>query len=769
MRATKKRTALALGTLLAAGPLALTAASGVARAAAPHAVALTVTLKWSDLLGAGSAIVESSPNLATLDGSGPSIVVGSRSNGCVYAVHLGDGSTTPGWGHVCTGYGIDGTPSVRPAGNGLDDVFVSAGNVTGLNPPALNAGSGALFGFGPNGTGLWSRALPDVFGTFGNSPAVVASPAVGDTGTGSPRIVVGEVGLSLYSLDPATGATEPGWPQKTADTTFATAAIANVDGAQGIVAASDSTAGPGALDNWNGGSVRLMGSGGTTTWTDASNEVVSSGVAVGTLGGTTAAVYGHGQYWNGSDQDAVTAVNAANGAVLWEDHLGGYTLAAPALADLHGNGQLDVVEPAWRNVGSGVGGTVWAMDAAGNKLWSFTPSSPSQTTIAGSVATGNFGEGYQDVVAATGLGWYVLDGQSGQVVSTQGLNMKFAGDNNLANLNMQNAPLVVPDPSGGLDVVIAGTYGGVNGDNTQGFVAVYQVSGSPSTVGAGAWPQYKHDPGLTGSTLPVAPPPGSCAPNTPPCSTQGYLLAAADGGLFSFGSTNYQGSLPGDGVHVTNIVGIAPTKDHGGYWMVGSDGGIFAFGDAAFHGSMGGTRLAKPVVAMALDPATGGYWLVASDGGIFAFGAPFFGSMGGTPLAKPVVGMAPTPDGGGYWLVAADGGLFSFGDAKFHGSMGGTRLAKPVVGLAPTPSGQGYWLVASDGGIFSFGDAAFHGSTGAITLNRPVVAMAPTASGQGYWLVASDGGVFNFGDAYFRGSTGNLALSQPVVGLAATG
>ena len=748
--------------------------SGTANAATPHAVALDVTLKWAELLGAGSAIVESSPTLASLDGGGPSIVVGSRMNGCEYAVHLANGTTSSGWGHICPGDGIDSTASVLPAGNGFDDLYVTDGEVSGLNPPAANPGAGGIYAFGPGGNVLWNRPLQDVFGAFGAAPPVVASPAVGDTGSGANSIVVGDVGLSLYSLDPGTGTTNPGWPQKTADTTFATAAIADVNGAQSILAASDSTAGPGALDNWNGGSVRRMGSGGTTAWTDASNEVVTSGPVVGNLDGSgPTAVYGHGQYWNGSDSDGVTAVDAGSGARKWEDHLGGYTLAAPALADLQGNGRLDVVEPTWRTVGQGTGGTVVAMDPAGNRLWSFSPQSA--TTIAGSVSTADFGEGYQDVVAATGLGWYLVDGRTGTAaapVQGLGLNSGFAGDPNPGNLNMQNAPLIVPDPSGtGLDVVIAGTYGAVNNDNTQGFIAVYQVtdpSGSSHSVGAGAWPQYKHDQQLTGSTIAPAPPPGSCVPNTPPCSTQGYLLAAADGGLFAYGAMPYEGSLPGDGVHVTNVVGITPTPDRGGYYMVASDGGIFAFGDARFQGSMGGTPLNRPVVGVAIDPATGGYWEVASDGGIFAFGAPFLGSMGGTPLNKPVVGIASTPDGGGYYMVASDGGIFAFGDAVFQGSMGGTTINKPVVGIALDPATGGYWEVASDGGIFAF-DAPFLGSMGAVPLNKPVVGMSATNDGGGYWMVAADGGIFNFGNAYFRGSAGNIALLQPVVGMAATG
>ena len=69
-----------------------------------------------------------------------------------------------------------------------------------------------------------------------------------------------------------------------------------------------------------------------------------------------------------------------------------------------------------------------------------------------------------------------------------------------------------------------------------------------------------------------------------------------------------------------------------GYWEVASDGGIFSFGSAHFGGSMGDTHLNRPVVGMASTPDGGGYWEVASDGGIFSFGdAHFYGSMGGTP------------------------------------------------------------------------------------------------------------------------------------------
>jgi hypothetical protein len=62
---------------------------------------------------------------------------------------------------------------------------------------------------------------------------------------------------------------------------------------------------------------------------------------------------------------------------------------------------------------------------------------------------------------------------------------------------------------------------------------------------------------------------------------------------------------------------VTPPTPGNGYWLVGSDGGIFTFGSSQFFGSTGAQTLNKPVVGMASTPDGGGYWLVASDGGVF--------------------------------------------------------------------------------------------------------------------------------------------------------
>ncbi|MGI8686257.1 MAG: PA domain-containing protein, partial [Acidimicrobiales bacterium] len=169
-------------------------------------------------------------------------------------------------------------------------------------------------------------------------------------------------------------------------------------------------------------------------------------------------------------------------------------------------------------------------------------------------------------------------------------------------------------------------------------------------------------------------------------------------------------TMPGY-VVITDInSGLYVLEFGAGYWSAAADGGVFAFGSSDFFGSMGGTRLNQPVVGMAPTASGTGYWLVASDGGIFAFGdAVFRGSTGAIALNQPVVAMGATSTGTGYWLVASDGGIFSFGDATFGGSLPGIGASGPVSAMQASLSGQGYLVVTDAGRVHAFGDIPFLG------------------------------------------------------------
>ena len=100
-----------------------------------------------------------------------------------------------------------------------------------------------------------------------------------------------------------------------------------------------------------------------------------------------------------------------------------------------------------------------------------------------------------------------------------------------------------------------------------------------------------------------------------PTSTgKGYWLVARDGGIFTFGDAQFHGST-GNFALSQPIEGITSSPSGQGYRMVARDGGIFSFGDAPFYGSLPGEGLnVADVVGMAPTPSNKGYWVARCRG-----------------------------------------------------------------------------------------------------------------------------------------------------------
>jgi hypothetical protein len=698
-----------LGVGVLAGALLGTASTGAQAAVGAH---VSLTLMWTQTLNdAGGPIALSSPNVATLAG-GPAVVVGDRA-GNVYAFSLASGVGVPGW-PVSTGVPIDSTPSVADTtGNGLDSVFVGEGN-------AATPTSGGYLGITPQGATMWFTNVQNPATDTAPAKAVQASMAVGNL-NGATDVVAGSLGEVGQAMSAGSGAMLPGFPWFQADSNFTTPALGDVygNGRTDIVEGGDSSAGSAYGTKYtNGGHLRVLSPtgnagtgnpGGGLVCQYNTDQTVQSSPAVGVLGGSVGIVFGTGATYNGASTTNDLIETDAHCNPRWIDKLDGTTTSSPALADVLGNGQLQVLEGT--QVGSG--GSIWALNASsGATIWH---TATAGQVIGSTVSADLTGGGYQDAIVPTTAGVQIFDGKTGALVATLGQS---------AGLAFQNSPLVTDDPNGSIGLTLAGYNYNPSNNSHQGVIQHYEVSQSNgSTVNeTGAWPMFHHDAQLTGNA-----------------------------------------GLPSP---VVQVPCNAPRGGPVGYDFTAADGGVFNYGNLPFCGSTGNLFLTKPVVGMAVTPDGGGYWLDASDGGVFAFGdAAFHGSAGNIALTKPVVGMAVTPDGGGYWLVASDGGVFSYGDAAFHGSTGNIHLTKPVVGMAVDPGTGGYWLVASDGGVFAY-DAPFLGSAGNLRLVRPVVGMMATKSGAGYRLAAADGGIFAYGSAPFFGSTGGIALVQPVVGVA---
>ena len=142
----------------------------------------------------------------------------------------------------------------------------------------------------------------------------------------------------------------------------------------------------------------------------------------------------------------------------------------------------------------------------------------------------------------------------------------------------------------------------------------------------------------------------------------------------------------------------------------------------------------------------------------------------------PVPHASCTPVSGnhvGYRLATSDGGVFDFGNLPDCGGLNTAVLPSNVVSMAAAPGGGGYWLLLADGSVYAFGNAKWFGdlrgsawSGGPVPPGAPVVGIAATPTGKGYFVLAADGSVYAFGDAIYRGSRGGLRTDGAVVGMA---
>jgi hypothetical protein len=261
----------------------------------------------------------------------------------------------------------------------------------------------------------------------------------------------------------------------------------------------------------------------------------------------------------------------------------------------------------------------------------------------------------------------------------------------------------------------------------------------------------------------------------PPPPGHGYWLVGSDGGIFSFGSTQFYGSMGATPLQ-RPVVGIVPTRDRGGYWLDASDGGVFSFGDTQYYGSIPGlgvhpagsglpNSLNAPIVGMMPSHDQLGYFMVASDGGVFAFGnAHFAGSCPGIGgCSGAAVAVMPDASGNGYWLITQTGNVYSFGDAPYLGAPG--RQSSNITSAVATPSGHGYWILDGYGQVFAYGDAAYLGNVpaGATGGLNPATGIIATSDGGGYWVADAQGKVFTFGDAPNDGDMSWARLNGSII------
>jgi hypothetical protein len=225
--------------------------------------------------------------------------------------------------------------------------------------------------------------------------------------------------------------------------------------------------------------------------------------------------------------------------------------------------------------------------------------------------------------------------------------------------------------------------------------------------------------------------------------------------------TPWFGSLAGTGI--SDVAGMAVTKDGGGYWLVESTTGsnptgeVTSFGDAAPKIPNITLNTACPAIeGVVTDPAAG-FWAFDACGDVYAEAGATAQPEQACPAPATVAGMAAALPSqanphGGYWQVCSDGTVLSFGDASTSNlTQVPTSSSCPIQGAVSDPAG-GFWAYDACGNVTAEAGATYYGEK----TGDSVISMAAAPDGQGYWLIGAATGsllqvryypVYHFGDA----------------------
>ncbi|NLE45252.1 MAG: VCBS repeat-containing protein [Chloroflexi bacterium] len=331
---------------------------------AAQAAVYTPPIRTCELPGA--RIGRSSPAPADLDGDGILEIVAAGSDGWVYAVDVVDNCRLMWRKQVAdfinplaarpSGQSIQSSPTAADlTGDGKVEIVITTGWMPEYH---MNGAIVVLDRFGNLMPG-WPRLTLDVHGAGdppwnpdGYSDGFFATPAVGDVnGDGIPEIVAGAFDKCLYVLRPD-GSPAPGWwdtannkPSRCfPDTIWSSAALADLDGdgLNEIILGTDSH------PQYNGGSVWVFRGNNTIYpgWPVYTTQIIQSSPAVADLNGdgTLEIVVGTGTNYPGTGGYKVYAFDRNGGNFPgWPVATSGNMPNSPALADLDGDGKMEVI------------------------------------------------------------------------------------------------------------------------------------------------------------------------------------------------------------------------------------------------------------------------------------------------------------------------------------------------------------------------------------------------------------------------------------------
>lgn len=708
----------------------------------------------------------SPPTLVDLDGDGKQDILVGTYDGKVFA--LRHKSSAPHlsivWSHD-TASDLGSPTTIRGAisaadldGNGRLEVLVPVGGVF-----ATYTFGGFVVLDALSGQTIWTYRAYDQAGSpllpDGYSDGVVSSPTPGDLDNdGDLEIVFGGFDQRVYAFH-HDGSPVSGWPRFVRDTVWTSPALADLDndGFLEIIFGIDTHHEGTPFNTPNGGGLYVFRGDGRIMpgWPKFIGQTIFSSPAVGDLDGDgdLEIVHGTGDYFNNPTAGNKLYAWDHQGNLLWTGATSGYVVGSPALGNLDLDPQLEVVVGAKDKY-------VYAWNHNGSLLWKTMPKDYLGQTMSlyTPVLADYNGNGTNEVFVNIFWETAVLDGLDG----TQ-LTASFLGDSRPSYLTdwstSGNAPALGDlDGDGLLELVSA------SGSEAGSAAAVYYWNlNTASSTATAPWPMFQQN----GAHLGVHPQAKaldsvvvehSLPSLMMPDSTQDARITLRNTGTEAWRGSDQVclGAVDdGDPLHPGNRIclaaneAISPGQQRTFSLSLESPGepGYYVSDWRLVSDAQGRWfgRTARQTVKVSNQPSL----QVLSTGGIFAGGLatrafPAHESFWNWAAAKV---WTPTPDGRGYHMLDSFGGYWYGGETFPLVSKG------PVSGLQDMEMGPdvaSYHEMLSSGTIYSCSATTCEAKFG--PLNPPISgstarSLAVTPDGGGVLVVDAYGNLHAGGSA----------------------
>ena len=474
-----------------------------------------------------------------------SIIFGTVT-GRLYVI-LWDGTIAPGFPVQLSPVSlIDSSPAVGILDNvdGKPAIVFGYGSILGVNG-ATSSQPGGVAAYRRDGTLLWNRPALDFSpGTGDGIPdAVVGTPAIGDIdGDGKNEVVWGGLDARVYAVNGLDGTDKSGWPIFVRDTVFSSPALfdMNGDGKLEVIIGVDSHLEP-AVGTLAGGYLHVFFPTGQPTsspWGDPPGTLTlpapempgfpqyipsaHSSPSIGDIDGdgSPEIVFGTGPSTSTGTRYVYAVKCDGTPSPGWPVTVDGWVSSSPALADVNGDGILDVIITDDGTFPS-TSPYVYAFNGVnGALIWKVIPKSLSGATPnAGEpVVADVMGDSKLEVLVPVNSEVCVLDAATGLQLTESyfpgGTKTSFYTPTALSSA------VVTDFESDGIAIEVVAVSGTPFPSATDTYIAVFNpVKSAPAAEGP--WGFFRQNQFRKG----VAPTTPSCPPPPPPTPLSYYSLS----------------------------------------------------------------------------------------------------------------------------------------------------------------------------------------------------------------------------------------------------